>query len=911
MKKSIVWPLAVLVYLCATTCFAQEGKSPWEEYDKLINARKSVTALGPDLFGDHVDLQTGTLSFSATDVSIPGNSKLPVAFTRSFTVSNRKGYYSHDLPLGDWNLDVPRLSGVFAANWHDQRCSIANPPAVFAGDRYFQADEFWQGNQADMPGGGRMLRVISGNVIPTTGGPYLWMTSGNTYFSCLATIKNGTGQGFLAVTADGTKYWFDWMVRYEEPSLDSKTQNGLRIYLARRKNVLYATRVEDRFGNWVTYTYTGSKLTAINSNDGRQLTIGYNANGYVDTVSDGTHSWTYQYTYPTSTTGTLNAVIQPDTSKWSIDFAALADAQFRYHKSLEPQDPWRDCFNPGDLQIDEDVTGIITHPSGAVGQFTVSVERHGRSNVPALCGNYSTPSNDPNDDVAYYPINWDSYSLVSKTVSGPGLTTATWTYSYGSAVSWFYPASGGGLPVCGSSSGCQQPTCTSDACAGTDVTMVTGPDSHYTRYTFGNSYRYNEGKLLKVEEGSTTAILRTTSKAYNLAQSGQPFPTPAGTDPQSRGDGFTSEYLRPQSSNVVAQDGVNFSSTVSSFDSFARPLSTTKSSSLGYSKTEATTYSDNLSKWVLGQIASVTDTETTKVISQTDYDAATALPLRQYAFGNPQPLQTLTYNSDGTVATVKDGNNNVTTLSSWKRGIPQLISHPATPDSPSGSTESAFVNDFGWIESSTDENAFTHNYTYDAMGRLATIAYPTGDSTVWNNTIQNFVRVNSIEYGIPAGHWRQIVHTGTGLATTYFDGQWRPVLKVTEDTANPSSKSFVVTRYDSSGRSVFTSYPVASLATVNDSLSGTVTTYDALDRSYQVKQDSELGVLTTTTEYLPGFKTRVTNPRTYSTTTSYQVFDSPSTETPVLIESPGGVTTTIVRDDFGKPKSITRSGPGA
>jgi hypothetical protein len=761
-----------------------------------------------------------------------------------------------------------------------------------------------------MPGGGRMLRVVSGNVMPSTGGPYLWMTSGNTYFSCLSSIKNGTGEGFLAITADGTKYWFDWLAQFEEPTLDSKTANGQPIRVPRRKNVLYATRVEDRFGNWVTYSYTGARLASINSNDGRQLTIGYNGNGNVETVGDGSRTWTYQYSYPTSSTGTLTGVVQPDGSQWSFNLSALADAKFHYNKSLDPDDPWRSCFHPGFVYNAADVTGTITHPSGAVGQFTVAIQGHGRSNVPALCGGYSTPSNDPTDDVAYYPINWDSYSLKTKTVSGPGLTPGTWAYTYGSTVSWFFPPSGGGLPVCGSSGGCAEPQCTSDACAGTAVTEVTGPEGHFTRYTFGNSYRYNEGKLLKVEEGGSSSILRATNKTYNLAQSAQSFPTPVGKDPQSRGDGFTSEYVRPQVSNVITQDGVNFSWTVNSFDSFARPLSTTKASSLGFSKTETTGYTDNQVSWVLGQVASVSDDASGKVISQTDYDATTALPLRQYAFGNPQPLQTLTYNADGTLATSKDGNNNITTLSSWKRGIPQLISHPATPDSPSGSTESASVNDLGWVMSTTDEIGAMHSYGYDTMGRLELISYPTGDSAAWNNTIQSFVRVDSTEYGIPAGHWRQRVQTGTGVATTYFDAQWRPVLKVTEDTASPATKSFVVNRYDGSGRLTFTSYPVASLTTVSDALSGTTTTYDLLDRTYQVKQDSELGVLTTTTDYLPGFKVRVTNPRGYPTTTSYQAFDSPGTETPIYIESPGGVTTTIVRDVFGKPKSITRSGPG-
>ncbi|MCD9007781.1 RHS repeat protein, partial [Luteimonas sp. XNQY3] len=86
------------------------------------------------------------------------------------------------------------------------------------------------------------------------------------------------------------------------------------------------------------------------------------------------------------------------------------------------------------------------------------------------------------------------------------------------------------------------------------------------------------------------------------------------------------------------------------------------------------------------------------------------------------------------------------------------------------------VSAAGWITRVTDENGFATNYTYDAMGRLASVAYPTGDSTTWNTTTQVFQPVASAEYGIPAGHWRQTVSTGTGRRISYFDALWRPLL---------------------------------------------------------------------------------------------------------------------------------------
>ncbi|KAB8164882.1 RHS repeat protein, partial [Lysobacter maris] len=499
------WTLAAMLLAVVGGVSAQDqAKAPWEEYDKLIDKSSAITSLGPDLFGDNVDLYTGSLSFSATDVGLPGNNGLAVAVGRRYSVENhvpsRIDVDGYDLPFADWDLDVPKVSGVFATAWHDARCSgSAQPPTVQVSGKYFYAKDYWQGNQASLPGGGEMLLASAATPGPATGGPWRWTTDGQTWFSCLTTIKNGSGEGFLAMTADGTRYWFDWMAQYHEAQLEGG--------LPRRRNVLYATRVEDRFGNSVTYTYTNAynargRLTTISSSDGRTITLGYNGDGHVSTVGDGTRSWQYEYASVGTGKRTLTGVVLPDGSRWSIDFADFTAAGFGYNASQQAEDIYRSCFNPGDILYKSSVLGAIEHPSGARGEFTVTPHRHGRSNVPAQCENFTLPINSPNDDVAFYPINWDAYSLTAKQVSGPGLTTMAWSYEYGSSISWFNPPSGGGYPICQDQNGCEAPVCTDDSCAGTKVTTVTAPDGSWTRYTFGNSYRYNEGKMLRLQKGS-------------------------------------------------------------------------------------------------------------------------------------------------------------------------------------------------------------------------------------------------------------------------------------------------------------------------------------------------------------------------------------------------------------------------
>jgi YD repeat-containing protein len=575
----------------------------------------------------------------------------------------------------------------------------------------------------------------------------------------------------------------------------------------------------------------------------------------------------------------------------------------------QQQEQYRSCTNPGEILQGDDVSasGTLTAPSGATGQFVVAPERFGRSNVPLLCANYTSVGNDTNDDMPIYAYNWDAYALISKTVTGPGLPTAQWTYGYQSTTSFYYP--NGSTPVCTQSDGCVAPRCTSDDCIeGMTKVTVLGPEGKWTRYSFGNSYRYNEGKLLKVEEGSSASnILKTTTSTYEFASSGQPFATPIGTSLQPRGAGFSSQYLRPMRSRSIAQDGATFNQKTLGYDEFARPRSVTRWSSLGYTRSDETTYFDQRGAWVLGQVQSVRNLDTYQIVAQTDFDQSTALPLRQYQFGKLQ--QTLAYNDDGTVLTVKDGNNNVTTLGNWKRGIPQSIQYQ------DGTSESADVNDVGWARSTTDEYGYVTGYEYDAAGRVKTVIYPENDTVTWNRKNIVFEQVAGDEQGLPAGHWRQVVTHGNYRKIVLFDALWRPVVEQEEDTSDSAGTlRWTTKRFDGLGRSVFASYPrnpyVEGWVGAGASVNGARTFYDELDRVRRVEQDSELGVLATTTLYKPGFIRETTNPRQQVTTEQFQVYDEPAMDKPIWIEAPEGVMTGIVRDIYSKPLEVVRAGPG-
>ena len=901
--RSVVW-CAGLLALCLVggQVRAQGAYNLHEKGIERINEARSVAPLSVDtLFGDHISHFDGGVTFTNVDITVPGNSGLPVELRRSLRVDDRSKVNGNHLGgFGEWSLDIPRLSSEVAVSfgWRtsggtvNQRCSV---PGALPDTPMVAAEDYWGGYRLSVPGAGeQQLLMNPSSMIPAAGGgPYPWITKDMWRISCKSATKNGyAGQAFLAVSPEGIKYHLDWAITKAHASLNSGLDSGP---MPRQVVHFLVSRVEDRFGNWVDYSYSGDRLTGIAASDGRQISLVWSGSR-ITSASSSVGSWSYSYSGDR-----LSQVTQPDAGKWS--YVTVGALQI-YPPGWSPlfEDP-TGC--PDSMEVPTGSYALnITAPSGASAQFNFGVRQHFRSNIPAhACFVHS-----PQYWFMKVPrFHW-SLSLVSKVVTGPGLPSMTWNFTYG-----------GSLLMPGN----------------TKQNTVSGPGNTFSRYTFGTGYNLNEGQLLAVETGSSASnILQTQASAYvTTAQaSGQNFPAAVGTNPRLWADLLSSAWLRPLRESVTTRQGVDFKWQADSgcsgklcFDAFARPTRVTRSSTLAGSpaRTEQTTYHDNTALWVLGQVAQVRCTAPTgalpagcgasgTLMSETSYHATWAVPLVSKRFG--KTVQTLGYDTTssvasgqrGTVRTVADGNGNAITLTAWKRGIPQSIKFPATPEAPGGATQSAAVDNAGRISSVTDENGYVTNYTYDAMGRLASITWPTGDSTAWNTTTQAFQQIASSEYGIPAGHWRQTVATGNGRRITYFDGLWRPLVTREYDTGNQSgTQRFQRFTYDHAGRTTFASYP----STASSASTGTWTEYDALGRPTSVSQDSELSpaILVSTTQYLNGFQTRSTNPKGHQTTTTYLAWDQPTTEHPLRITHPAGAYTHITRDVFGKPTRLRRS----
>ncbi len=873
----------------------------YEEQGQLVRASKSVKALGPDLFGDKVNHYNGALEFVQQDVSLPGGSELSVSAGRRFNANLTPGFMNG--LFGRWDLEIPRIQGVFASagfvnGWNaTDRCSRFSAPPTVTGamaEGSWQAKEYWHGNMLYIPGAGEkeiLLRTAGGWNGPTDGQTYGLLTKDNWALGCTPLLAaSGAGEGFVALSPSGVRYQFDWLASRQASTLARSTpySQNLRTggqppskadqqpvaadgyYLKRTEVWILPSRISDRFGNWVRFSYDPvdrMRVLSIESSDGRKLSFTYQSSPTrIKTVSDGTRTWTYNY----AADGDLASVVQPDGSRWTFALEPF----FMTPEGLYLGAP-STCLASGNGLLNKiRSAAVMTHPSGAVGRFEVEPVEHARGSNDATCftlnGGVTAPL-----APAYYAVQ----SLQKKTLSGPGMAPQTWSYSYS-------PSTGeGSYPGC-------------SYCPSTKWTQVQEPSGRSTRLTHGMKVGVNEGLLLKTEDFEAGGgLLRTVSQSYRAYDAG-PYPQKVGSSILNFGDGYLHGRLQPLEQRVLTQQGQNFSWTAaagaSGIDYWGRVVQVSKSGP-GGSRTETTVYKDLPSLWVIGLTESVTVAGYAAAVFN-DYDTL-GRKIADKAYGIPQ--FSYGYNADGTLAWKQDGRSNRTRYDNYKLGLPQLVSYA------DGSSESVVVDGLGQITSHSSAASYTTGYGYDAMGRLNRITPPAG----FTATSLVFEAVGSAEYGVEAGHWRQTVSKGNARTITVLDALWRPVMTRSFDAAQEAStRKVVVKGYDLGGRLSFESYAARDYGSVALTRPGKRMSYDALGRLTRIEQDSELGVLQTRQDYQSGFVTAITNPRGKVTTQRFWALDNPAEASLAQIDMPEGVQVLISRDTLGKPTAISRGG---
>jgi hypothetical protein len=582
--------LAAAGLAVAFACLALGARAvePYQEYRKHIEGAQTLTALTDELMGDSVSLYNGATEFVVTDIDLPGNNSLPVRLSRRFSVAIIPGSAGESTPgdpnykgLGNWDIDIPYVASTWAQGpWADARCStLATPDPPGAIDPL----DVWHGIDLHIPGAGDR-KLLSFNGItdvprPTDGVTYRWTTRERDMVSCIPMKSGLSGEGFLLKTADGIKYYFDVATTRDGGRITIPYSEywGMTVSTARVQYYLLASKVEDRFGNTVNYTYNASGFPdVIQSSDGRKITLAY-ASGRltsataVDADPAKNRTWSYGYGTSGDNAGMLTSVTRPDTSRWT----------YTHTGTLRPwAETWDGNTGPNcngkPPPVQASFVLSATHPSGATGTFEFGNYRHPRSGI-----HLSACAQRTSNSLIYYklmiPNYYDVMSLHEKTISGPGLTARTWTYSYpyGSAPLW-----GGGAPAY---------PCTS--CPQEKVVTVREPDSTIKQYRYGYLYAVNEGRLLSTTTLDANGVVRRVETTEYVSETEAPAQNFYGTR-GLYGIGFgTNEpstlAIRPVIARMITQDGTDFIWAVAQgcggtgvfcFDEFARPTKVIKTS---------------------------------------------------------------------------------------------------------------------------------------------------------------------------------------------------------------------------------------------------------------------------------------------------------------------------------------------
>ncbi|SDQ24568.1 hypothetical protein [Pseudoxanthomonas sp. CF125] len=617
--------------VASVPCFAQSSLQGVDlRYDTLLKRQDRNNITAGNQFGEQHSLESGSLSFNVVDVDLVGNDDLAVEFRRTLVATDSKKQLSGSTftypatRLGDWAIGLPKIQGTFDAlvGWISgdasrptKNCSIATsyqiePPPSSQYPETFRAHMFWNPPTVQYPDGSSGLLLYNSGLmpVPSTGGPYFWITSSQDVASCIAVLKNkndasplaeerifGQGEGYLIIRPDGNKYWFDWIAL--ESNLPSKSTQLIpcggspygcdyqadEVVLQQATLALYPTRIEDRFGNWVAYSYSNKsnemvKLDKIQSSDGRVIDIGY-IDGRISTVTANGRTWSYIYAEPTTTVPVqvlinLSEVRNPDSSSWrySGDSHPYPPAR-RGDLQLSIFGPcydltWTQHVNPDATAVgDTDFTGYtVEAPSGARAVFRVDGVMLGRSGVPESCyqtGAYLPSTTRPSTAPRYFLGDYQ-LALTGKKITGSGLLPAIWKYHYQSDI--------GFAPMA----------------AGSSRTKVLDPEGAFDNYTFGNTFGVDEGLLLAHTRTANQQTSLNETNVYAVGTSTPGFPKLIGYHPDAN-NRYAQAFMRPKLSSTKIVQSTLFKWAVNNncsdtgaapcLDSLARPTSVTRSSS--------------------------------------------------------------------------------------------------------------------------------------------------------------------------------------------------------------------------------------------------------------------------------------------------------------------------------------------
>lgn len=940
------------VFLSAFMFFVSYGYAEEEEYVadvsnsfnfKVIGGVSSrLQPLGTDLMGDLIDPKTGSLKFSHTDVSLPGNSSLDVSIRRVHS-QGAKYHTPHQNAFGDWVLDLPIAYAAYGIDIHTVHptfnggcLSSINDMVgrtLSAGDALVTGGVHTEGITLHVPS-----KNLSGFQAKPKATELALMDPKNNWVHGERVTDYNNQCAEVAIAPDGTKYKFgrhtirvasDFSTPYiVPPTADYATQHFEWGHISRRYAVLLITEVEDIHGNWVRYEYNeNDELEEISSNDGRSINVFYDdtelglyQNSHrIDYITTNGRRWDYTYSGQDGDIyRNLVKVQLPDGRYWNFGTDGYDMRAMLY----EPYVYWN-C-------VPQERTFSIKHPDGAVGTFTLRENRHiknaesvnGSGDFQLIAREYGEPEEtntalcnsgqqaigqEPPDGLPFYRI----MSVIKKQISGQNIPVAKWEFEYKGYT-------GGSLDETWS--------------------IVTEPDGSKKKRTY-QAVGENHGVMKRFEIYSADdVLLESIEYNYDITQ---PTHSDCGVGGEYGDENGacrlytkrpptlekTTRYFDNAEINCENEsDKCDIFTTIKTYDKdadgifidYGLPNEVTESNNLSsQQKVSEIEYWHSADRNIIGQKkkVSVNDTE---VLRYVFYDDGSIKDFYEHGV----LLATAEYHADGTL---KKSTFNGALLNSsgeplntkrfmeyrnYKRGIPQTIEYSKrySYDENENLTINREVDDNGWITSYTDLNDNTFGYKYDESGRILSIDNPDDDNE-WLDVLFTWSEMDA-----EGGYLDVKSRTETRcelnankdgcLDGSFFtrivslDGMLRPILTTETDGVNTRYK---VEEWNIFNQNTFSGYWLTSSPKVE----GTTREYDELRRE---KSISRTGMGTVLFDYLHGNKVEVTDAEDNETTTSYVSYGRPEFSQPKLIESPENVTTSFELNIFGNITSIAQAG---
>lgn len=869
------------VFLAGTICIGnadrnderdEDKRNLWFDHDALtfdedtLSLIDSPSEMTTGILGDFINLDTGELGFRQTDIDIPGNFDLPVRVTRIIDSNVDRPTFTRSQIINNtlsgtanWGLELPYLLLESIDSRETEGCIRRKTE-----DNLFISENLFVQPRISVPGNSRvLLKTKKLKKIFSRKSPRFT----NSEFWRIDSEKKDGKCTWTAVATNGVIYEFDQVFILEN-------DNG------KRKQAMLVTKVTDIHKNYVTYEYdpVHRTLRSITGSDGRKILFHYNDKSKgrelkrIET-KDGKQTWLYEYKMkPGSTTEKFlaKASLKVSSDKnlkhfWQFDqMAGVYD--FNHSKDDSSYRARRCAFG-------RDAT--VRSPSGLVGKFkTKKIVNFQQANsaratnrtshrVVCLFGSDTDTVSDGTSKFGNFSTFFTS-AVIEKRLTDVNGETTIWKYEYDEGDLFNDDPS-----VKTVHRNVNEPK----------IVDITKPKSRTVTGPLGAKYVVEIGRSLDdtgvlvsetiYPKGSTTLSRKIS---YEYKHSSKRIGSAKNRERLNRN---AVERWTRVSKRTWIQDGVTYTKE-SEYNVFGSVTKTTEYSTLKADKmvTEYE-YLDIKAKWILG--LPIKKVVNGLVVWGAEYDGNGKMILEK-RFG--ADFERKMWNSDGTLAKITNGKQDVRKFENYKRSIAQKVTDL------NGAVSKKIVDKNGWITQTTDSNGYTEEYEFNEMGWVTKITRPDGyaDTTInFTSPVgkSGYVEVATIGEGL-----------GKKIVTRKFDGFDRTILLKTNNSGNTAS-IFEKFSFDKLGRKIFESWKSSS----ESASAGIETKFDVLGRTVQ-KRESVSPFAVKNFTYLTKNRVKETDETGIATIRQFSGFGSPYDGKLTLIEHPNGLKSNRIYDKW-------------